>query len=458
MVASGCDWRDSLLAIVCSVMPAGYPLVRPYKMLDFANNQIIDSDFVFSRSTTATFVNASGVLTTAGVDTLRPSYDPYTGQYLGVLFEYGSTNLLPWSNNIAHPSWYYAPQNAPLQSGFIGVGNQPTAFRIGEGTIPGSWELATSIALGSGSTTAVSAFVKSDGVSKGFLQFLGVNNSGVIVGNLATFFDLSRGEIYPENYGTNALAAKMERRINGWFRAGVIGNIPSTATLGVLLLKLQNDDNSLFYLGRERGLLVDGFQVERGVSSPKASAISSFIFTSGVALTRATDQLRSDGARLGQWYVQSSGTFYQEAITDEADWFGEGRGYLLATNTSTGARAELRYGMPGPKIIGVVGSGSSVDYTASYVGGGNGLNSWESPASGTGTSHPIYGHSAFVFSNSGLNVFYNGQAVASNALGLVPSGVNRVDISPQAGGVFTLRRCAFYPPLSTEQASLITQT
>jgi len=460
MAASGGDWRDSLLAIVCPIMPAGYPTVRPHKMLDLTNNSQLDSDFVHTRATTATFVNASGFQEVAPANTPRPNYDPMTGQYLGLLMEASSTNLLPWSNDISQPSWYYAPQNAPLQSGFIGVSNTASAYRIGEGTVPGLWEIGTTIALSSGTQIAHSAFIKSDGVSKGYLQFIGLTSSGEVAGNILVNFDLKKGEVYPENYGTNLLAAKIEQRRNGWCRIGALGNIAANATTGLLLLRLRDDDDSTFYQGRGRGLLVDGFQVESNSVGALNSFISSFVPTSGVALSRAGDLLRSQPSTINLWYVQSSGVLAQEVLINDADWYDGGRGYALATNTNTGARAEHRYGSSTTnalRLLGVVGSGSAVDYTTASVNIGNGLEPWENPASGTGTSRAIQLNSAFAFSSSGLTLVINGAVAATNASGLVPSGVDKLEIAPVSAGAFTLRRFAFYPSLSNSELELITR-
>lgn len=459
MAARSRDWRNSLFAIVCPIMPAGYPTVRPYKILDFANNQSIDSDFVFTRSTTASFVNASGFLEVASANVLRPAYDPATGAYLGALMEFASTNLLPWSNNIAHPSWYYAPQNAPLQSGFVGVGNQATAFRVGEGTVPGVWELATSINLPSGLTTSYSAFVKADGVSCGYLQFVGLNSSGNAVGNLLVNFDLAKGEVYPENLSSSSLSAtSIESWRNGWYRIGGIGSISSAATLGVLYLRLKDDSNSTFYLGRGNGLLVDGFQVERASTSTSTNSISSFIATSGVALTRAIDSLTSEGARINNWYVQGSQSLYVEAIVDSKDYYGLGRGHVLVTNTATSERAEIRFAASYTQPIFQGGLASGVPLTT-FVSTpmANGLNPWDNPSSGAGSTRPITAHLALSYATSGAFFAYNG-TVLNLPLGLVPSGINRVEIAAIAGGRFIARRYAFYPYLTSGEASLITQS
>jgi|694.fasta_scaffold40743_5 hypothetical protein len=435
-------------------MPAGYPTVRPLQMLDYANQANIDSRFVFTRSTTGSYVDASGIQQVVGVNEPRPSYHPLTGAYQGLLLESAGTNLLPWSNDITASGWYYAPQNGAIGSGYTGIGGLPTAYRVAEGSVPGTWFIATSVAISGQTNYGVSAFLKSDGVSRGYLQFVGVDASGVVKGNVVVYFDLRRELVFPENYGVNTDTALLEKRKNGWFRVGGTGPIASGAVLGVVNLVLQRDDGSLFYQGNGQGLLTDGFQVDANGSN---AYISSFIATSGTALTRAADAITSASNQLDDWYVQSGATFYQDALVLNDDFYGSGRYIFQALAVATSARAELRINAAsnGARIAGIVASGVVADFSIGSFAPGNGLESWEAPASGSGTSRTIATRSAFSFSPSGLFLAFNGQSVTTS--GLVPSGVNRLSLQPANAGKVILRRATIYPLLTNSEALLLTQ-
>lgn len=440
-------------------MPADYPTVRPLQMLDFANQAKLDSRFVFTRSTPGSFVNSSGLQEMAPIDGLRPAYHPLTGQYLGLLMESPSTNLLPWSNNITASGWYYAPQNGALSSGYIGVGGTATAYRIAEGNtlqVPGQWLIGCSFPLTGQTRFGVSAFLKSNGTSQGYLQFLAYDSSGVVKGNMVTRFNLAKEEVYPENYGTNTLAAFLEKRKNGWFRSKSVGVAESGATMGVLYLVLLDNNGSAFYPSNGNGLLVDGFQVE---SNGDYAYVSSFISTSGSAVTRTLDTIRSASNQLNDWYVQSGATFYQETLLDNNDWYGPGyRMIFTAINTNSSARVESRINSSsaGARLQAFIGTESGVTAPSTLITVGNGLQPWENPASGVGSSRTVVAKTAFSFSPSGTTLAYNGLSSVTTS-GFVPSGVNRVAIEGSNGGRMILRRATIYPLLTLAESFVLTR-
>ena len=68
--------------------------IQPSLVLDFAGTGTLDSRVTFSRSTTGTYYNSSGVLTTAAINAPRFDYNPTTLQSLGLLVEESRTNVL----------------------------------------------------------------------------------------------------------------------------------------------------------------------------------------------------------------------------------------------------------------------------------------------------------------------------------------------------------------------------
>jgi len=435
-------------------MPADYPLTRPVKLIDFSNQEFVDSDFVFSRSTDASVVNASGLLTRVATNTPRIQYDPISGRRLGLLLEAQSTNLLPWSNDLSNPVWIYPASNGPLVSGYLGVGGTNSAFRISESTIPNFFYIATSTPVSNPSYIAPSAFVKSDGVRKGALQAITYASGNRVTGNAVVYFDLTRGTARAENYGTNTLSYILEPWKNGWYRVGCTGPTASGSVLAVTQLFLQNDDDGIFYAGSNRGLLVDGIQLEP-FAATTSPMVSSFIFTSGVALTRGGDLLSSDTSRLSQWYSGGNQTMAIEAIVDNRDFIGAGYAGMALLNSETGARADIRFvaNAAGATIQSLVSSGST-SYAIAFPLG-NGLLPWELAASGIGSARAINAHVAFTFSSSGSFLAYN-VTTTSGASGLTPSGVNRVEIGPVTCGKLLLRRASFYPELPSAQAVSLT--
>jgi len=68
--------------------------VMPTLRLDFVNSNVLDPRVTFARSTSATYFNSAGVMTTAPANTPRFDYNPATGVCNGLLIEQYSTNLL----------------------------------------------------------------------------------------------------------------------------------------------------------------------------------------------------------------------------------------------------------------------------------------------------------------------------------------------------------------------------
>lgn len=68
--------------------------LSPSLLLQFAGAQTLDPRITFTRSTTATYFNSAGVLSTAAINEPRFDYNPVTLAPLGLLIESSRTNLL----------------------------------------------------------------------------------------------------------------------------------------------------------------------------------------------------------------------------------------------------------------------------------------------------------------------------------------------------------------------------
>lgn len=84
---------------------AGFPALRPTLLLDFANSRSVDPRITFTRSSTATYFDAQGVLRTAASGVPRIDHDPVTGECKGLLIEEARTNLLTYSEQLDNAAW-----------------------------------------------------------------------------------------------------------------------------------------------------------------------------------------------------------------------------------------------------------------------------------------------------------------------------------------------------------------
>ena len=113
---------------------------------DGKGSGLLDPLFTFTRASTATRINASGLLETVAADTPRFDFDPVTLECKGLLIEEGRTNLLTYSTDLTNAAWapqYAGTGTAPIvTSGFSGPLGLP-AFRVradrGAGTSSGDY-------------------------------------------------------------------------------------------------------------------------------------------------------------------------------------------------------------------------------------------------------------------------------------------------------------------------------
>ncbi len=77
-----------------------YPKARPHIIYNVINGRPeLPAQASFSRSSEATYVDRAGIIRTAAVDEPRFNYDPTTGEFLGLLLEEGTENLVQWSSD-----------------------------------------------------------------------------------------------------------------------------------------------------------------------------------------------------------------------------------------------------------------------------------------------------------------------------------------------------------------------
>jgi hypothetical protein len=81
-----------------------YPSVRPTLDLNFAQTKQLDPRITFSRSSSGTYFDNTGVLRTASANQARFDHDPVTGESLGLLVEEARSNLLLNSGTLATQS------------------------------------------------------------------------------------------------------------------------------------------------------------------------------------------------------------------------------------------------------------------------------------------------------------------------------------------------------------------
>jgi hypothetical protein len=256
------------------------------------------------RAGVATYTDESGLIQSATANTVR--VDNSLG-YPAMLIEPSATNLLPYSEDFSNPAWIqYAAGTGvtPIVTPDFGTSPDGTVsasriqFNKGSGT--GSANMSfiyDSAQTSSGATTSKSVYLKS---------------------NTTEAYEMV---IYESQYASGSNVKKITVTPD-WQRFDIYGAIPAITTGIVIGLRELNVSG----LSNTADVLVWGAQAEAG------SVATSYIPTSGSAVTRAADDLSITGSAFSDFYNQSEGTIYVETLGRE---LGFNYVYSISDGTSS---------------------------------------------------------------------------------------------------------------------------
>lgn len=258
----------------------------------------------FSRASTASYFNSSGILTTAAVNEPRLNYRPLlvdplpstgtggltllmpTGPQVAIvpaelpiefLVEDAATNLMVQSQDIS--GW-----TAAAATFVANAGTAPDSTASADKLIPtaastavhGAFRLA-SAAVSSGATVGASIFLQEAGYPEALFRCAPTGQAS----GFEMRVDLGAGEIVQSGaFGAGALAAvRLFALPGGWFRLEMEGAIAGVTTYG---LAVHVGDGESYSGDTMSGVSAWGWQLELG-------AVSSYIPTASAAVTRAAD-------------------------------------------------------------------------------------------------------------------------------------------------------------------------
>ena len=262
------------------------PLIG-YPSLDInfaAVNEILDSRITFTRASSATRTNASGVIETVLSDVARFDYDPETLAPKGLLIEEQRTNLLTYSSEFENTTWNKNASIVITANANTAPDGTMTADEFSGSLVNcGVWRVPT--------TTASIPHIYS-------IYLKNVNNAtNLLVGcdinptNAFIRFNSVTGVI--TSAAGNVTSSSVIAIGNGWYRV-TVGFVPTTTQPTFVLYSTS---------GASATWLVWGAQLELG------SFATSVIPTTSATVTRAADNASMVGSNFSSWYNQSAGTF-----------------------------------------------------------------------------------------------------------------------------------------------------
>ena len=271
------------------------------------------TDTFSSRSSTATYFDSNKVLKTAAVNEARSSAYDWDGKGgwkpVGLLAERAATNLALQSNSATtFSSVVGATYNDVGQLFVDGV----TPFRklVESNANESHRGVSSSGAIPANSVYTTSFIIKPAGRTKVRMLMSGGNMDYDLVAMTAT-----------KQLPNAAIVGSVQRYGNGFFRitrTATVGETDQPGGVSIYLLDDAATPSATYQGDGVSGVLVGGFQVEVGAFA------SSYIPTTTAQVTRAADVVASAQTTraadvpvindLGEWYNQSEGTLYVEAI------------------------------------------------------------------------------------------------------------------------------------------------
>jgi len=318
------------------LVPARFKTGKLYTPLATTSGGVVlgaSGDFNVTRATTATRVNASGLIevVASGI----PRLDYYTS---------GGTAGCPallvepsGSNSVLRSQDFSATWTVGVSATVTGVtspdGTSNATTFISDGTTN---RVRQSVSLVSGTTYTYSLFGKFGSLSSGFTMNVFEENATTYGSGVCQAFNLNEGTLGASGSvgaGFTLQSVGMENYGNGWYRCRMTVLMGYTTPSGALGGKVGFRIGTEISGGRPLSV-VSGTVSAWGAQLETGSVATSYIPTTTAAATRNADVISLSGAVSG-CIGQTEGTIYAEV--DAVNWTNLGRIFVVSDGTTLNA-------------------------------------------------------------------------------------------------------------------------
>ena len=287
--------------------------------LDFTTTGVLDSRLTFTRSSTGTYINSSGYVTTASTNVARFDYDPVTLAPRGLLVEGQVTNVATNSNAIGNAGGL----TRTYPTGIISPDGTANAQRFtkSDTTTPRYIQPTTLFTVPASTAYTVSIWIKYDGYA--FTTQIQSNSGLDWGGNWTASFVIAAGGITVGSRTGICSASTVTAYPNDWYRC--------TATITTGAVPTGSNPSFLIDVVGTTGVsvLVYGVQLELG------SSASSYIVTGASGVTRNIDSLTMTGTNFSSWFNSAEGTFLAEFQTPYSGQTTNANNFLLLNSDAS---------------------------------------------------------------------------------------------------------------------------
>jgi hypothetical protein len=280
-----------------------FPAITPSLSLNFARSKKLDPRITFTRTSSATRINETGLVEVVPANAPRfdHSYDPVSGSVrsLGLLVEESRTNLLLRSEEFDNVAWSKLQASITANT-IVAPDGTLTGDKLVEDTTPTSTHEVDqgSISFVSGTVYTFSVYAKAAERSSLRLAFLSTAFGTPVSYN----YNLSAGTFALITSGTSN-SASIQLIGDGWYRCSITAQATSTISASVKILLVSGTVTAVYTGDGTSGIYIWGAQLEAGAFP------TSYIPTTGSTVTRTADNARIIGSNFSDFYNPSEGTF-----------------------------------------------------------------------------------------------------------------------------------------------------
>lgn len=275
---------------------------QPTLDLNFVSGTL-DSRVTFTRASSATRVNASGVLEVITSGNPRFTYDPVTLSALGLLIEEQRTNLLTYSEAFTDSSWSGRARTV-ANTGMSPDGTTNASTLSSDGTSSDTGKIV-GVAATSNAAYTLTCYVEYTNNQWVLLQLSDVG----VAHRARVWFDIQNG-----TKGGSAVTGSgvvvdytIQRAGNGWYRISLTATNPIT-TLYAYFPIIVAGNNSTASAANGQSVRLWGAQLEAGAFA------TSYIPTTSASVTRAADSATMTGSNFSSWFNATQGTFVAKFV------------------------------------------------------------------------------------------------------------------------------------------------
>jgi len=245
--------------------------------LQFARDKALDPRITFTRASSGTYFDESGVLQTASANQARFDHDPETGESLGLLVEESRTNLIAPSVPDDGTSWNVGSNVSATENDDVSPDGTSSATYYEITAVPGQQFVAYDVTVTASTAYTFSFYIKNDTASD--LEYSALD--------LIAAADIVPATSYLSQVNTDSYT-----RISFSFTT------PVGCTSARVFISRPFGETGAFYAW--------GAQLEEG------SFPTSYIPTTDSTVTREADVAVVDGDDFAEFYRQDEGTIYSE--------------------------------------------------------------------------------------------------------------------------------------------------